>query len=67
MIELFPTISEELRQQAADVWELAKTMTAVKAASFLDAYTNIFSIGHTEEETDFLRFYFNLQMEMMKE
>jgi hypothetical protein len=67
MIELFPNISEEIRQHAADTWELTKTMSAVNAANFLDIYTNIFSLNHTEEETDFLRFYFNLQMEMMKE
>jgi hypothetical protein len=67
MTELFSNISEEIRQNAANTWELATTMSAVNAANFLNIYTNIFSLSHTEEETDFLRFYFNLQMEMMKE
>lgn len=67
MIELFPTISNKIREEAENIWNISKHMNPVEAAKFLDIYTNIFNISHTEEETDFLRFYFNLQMEMMKE
>ena len=67
MIELFPTISNKIKEEAENIWNISRQMNPVEAAKFLDIYTNIFNISHTEEETDFLRFYFNLQMEMMKE
>ena len=67
MIELFPYISNETRQEVEKMWNLAKQMDSVNASKFLNAYTNLFTINHTENEVDFLHFYINLQMEMMKE
>ena len=46
MIELFPDISDKLRQEAADVWSLAKVLTPERAAKLLFEYTQ----AHTEEE-----------------
>lgn len=63
MTELFPNINEKLRQEAADVWSLATALTPERAAKFLLEYTK----AHSEEEQDFLQFYFNLQMEVQKQ
>lgn len=64
MIELFPNISEKVRTNAEVAWRLAQTfhnpLTVVK---FLNDYT---TAAPTEEERDFLQFYFNLQMELLK-
>jgi hypothetical protein len=38
-----------------------------KAADFLDTVTNYYNTIGTQEEVEFLRFYFNMQMELMKE
>jgi len=37
------------------------------AASFLNDVTNYYEKKLSEEDLDFLRFYFNMKMEMMKE
>jgi len=37
------------------------------AAKFLNNATNYYSNIYTEKEIEFLRFYFNMQLEMMKE
>lgn len=63
MTEIFENISDELREEAKTAWELALTMDAANASNFLSAYTQF---KHTAEEQDFLRFYFNLQMESKK-
>lgn len=66
MTELFPDISQQMREYAAVVWQQAKMMEPDKAADLLNATTKAFEDEELEEEADFLRFYFNLQMEMMK-
>lgn len=67
MIELFPDISDQIRKEIAEVWDMARSMSPLDASNFLNTYTTIFEAGHTPEETDFVQFYFNLQMEAMKE
>jgi hypothetical protein len=37
----------------------------IDMAKFLNAVTNYYMVTGTQEEVDFLRFYFNIQMEMM--
>lgn len=64
MIEIFQNISDELKAEAETAWELAQTMNFIDAAKFLSAYTQF---KHSAEEQDFLRFYFNLQMESKKD
>ena len=67
MTELFPNISQLMRDYAALVWQQAKQMSPDNAVKLMSMTTNAFEKEGLEEEADFLRFYFNLQMEMMKE
>jgi len=46
MIELFPNISEKLRQEAKSVWDLASILSPERAAKLLADYTS----AHSEEE-----------------
>lgn len=63
MIELFPNISTQLRESAEIAWRLASSLPPVQATKFLEAYT---AYNHTEEEQDYLRFYFNIEMEKVE-
>lgn len=63
MTEIFQNISKELKEEVKTAWDLALTMNAADASNFLSAYTQF---KHSAEEQDFLRFYFNLQMESKK-
>ena len=68
MQELFENISEGVKLTARTAWNLALAQhDPVKAADFLNNVTNYYSHLYTEEEIEFLRFYFKMQMEMMKE
>lgn len=60
MIELFPNVREDLRAEAETAWILASSLTPNRAVNFLEAYT---AYNHTEEEQEYLRFYFNTRME----
>ena len=63
MTELFTNINNRLRQEAEDVWNLASILSPERAARLLSEYTK----AHSEEEQDFLQFYFNLQMEVLRQ
>jgi hypothetical protein len=67
MTEIFEDISEEIRQLAKHAWEntLAQN-NPIKAAEFLSNITNYYSNILSEREMEFLQFYFQTQMEMMK-
>lgn len=68
MTELFPDIPQQIRDYAAFIWEQAKQRESpIEAVKLLESTTKIFEDSGLKEEADFLRFYFNLQMEMMKE
>ena len=67
MTELFPNISQLIRDYATLVWEQAKQLSPNNAAKLINAAIEEFDKEGLENEADFLRFYFNLQMEMMKE
>lgn len=60
MTEIFPDIDDILREEAAFAWTIAQSMAPEKAAEFLSAYT---LFKHTPEQQEFLRFYFNVEME----
>ncbi len=66
MIELYPNISKETRDQAELAWTIAYyCKTAGAAAAMLDAFTNYYCSLHKEQEEeirDFLHFYFNLKL-----
>lgn len=68
MTELFPNISDELKGIAETGWNIAINLNnPVKAAEFLDNLTNYYrAMMRSEEDIEFLQFYFNMKMEMMK-
>ena len=68
MQEIFNNISKETKEIAEISWRLAISQkNPMNAADFLNNVTNYYSNIMTEEEIEFLRFYFNMKMEMMKE
>ena len=65
MIELWENINDKTKEYAEQAWTLAIAMlNPADAANFLNDITNNY-IG-TQKEVDFLRFYFNMKMEMIK-
>lgn len=65
MIEIFTNISDDVKQKAEIMWKMALGQpNPVKAAELLNALTEYYRKRWTEEEVDFLRFYFQTQMEM---
>lgn len=68
MQEIFENISNETKEIAQIAWRLAMAQrTPAAAAAFLDNVTNYYNAILSEEEVEFLRFYFRMQMEMIKE
>lgn len=67
MIELFSDISQTTKDFAKLTWEAALQMTPDNATKLLNSTTEAFEKEGLVDDADFLRFYFNLQMEMMKE
>lgn len=68
MIEIYDDISEEAKEIARLAWKVAIVQNnPVDAANFLNNVTEYYRNSLTEEEIEFLRFYFKMQMEMMKE
>lgn len=68
MQEIFENVSNEVKEIADVAWRLALSQEdGVTAAKFLDRITNYYDRFLNEEEMDFLRFYFNMKMELMKE
>ena len=67
MQELFENVRDEVKSVAKTAWNLALSQpTPIKAAEFLNTVTNYYQLLYTEEEIEFLQFYFNMQLEMMK-
>lgn len=68
MTELYPNISNELRQATEAAWNIAlHKRNPVEAAQFLNNITEYYrTIGCSEEEMSFIRFYFNMKMETYK-
>ena len=68
MTEIFQDINNEVKETAEALWNMAlKLNDSLIAAKFLNNATNYYSNIYTEKEIEFLRFYFNMQLEMMKE
>jgi len=68
MTEIFANVSNTIKDVAEKAWYLASKMQdPVMASDFLDNVTNYYSYLCTEEEIEFLQFYFNMKLEMMKE
>lgn len=67
MTEIYSNISDEVRHTAEAAWRVAMAEpNPIDAAKFLNSATEYYTHIFTEEEVDFLRFYFRTQMEMMK-
>lgn len=67
MIEIFADISDNVKQKAEIMWKMALSQpNPVKAAELLNILTEYYRKRWTEEEVDFLQFYFQTQMEMNK-
>lgn len=67
MIEIFADISDDVKQKAEIMWKMALSQpNPVKAAELLNILTEYYRKRWTEEEVDFLQFYFQTQMEMNK-
>ena len=68
MEELYPNVREEVKEVAQVAWNLALMQrNPSKIAKFLHSVTEYYSRLYTEEEIEFLRFYFNMKMEMEKD
>ena len=67
MTEIFENVRDEVKDIARIGWNLALMQESpVDASDFLNNLTNYYSNRYTEEEIAFLRFYFNMQLEMIK-
>ena len=68
MVEIFQNVREEVKQTADTAWQLALAQkNPMKAAEFLNQVTRYYENIYTDEEMDFLQFYFNMKMEMIKD
>ena len=68
MTEIFTNISDDVKEKAEIMWKIALAQSnPVKAAKILNDFTEYYRKRWTEEEVDFLQFYFQTQMEMNKE
>ena len=66
MTEIFQNVSDEAKEIAELSWRVASIQkTPLEAANFLANVTSYYSNILTEEEVEFLQFYFKMQMEMM--
>lgn len=68
MNEIYKNVREEVRETAQIAWSLACAQKQpIDAAEFLDNVVRYYNNTYTEEEIEFLQFYFNMKMEMMKD
>jgi hypothetical protein len=67
MVELFEHIRQEVKDTAEGAWDLAIAQhTPAEAAELLSTIVEYYKLIWTEEEVEFLQFYFRMKMEMMK-
>ena len=67
MQELFNNIRQEVKDTAESAWNLAIVHhDPARAADFLDNVTNYYRNIYTDEEIEFLQFYFKVKVEMMQ-
>lgn len=68
MIEIYSDIRQEVKDAAVTLWNfVTKMQDPVKAANFLSEMLGYYKVLYTAEEVEFLQFYLNMQMEMMKQ
>ena len=67
MTELYSHIRQEVKDIAEGAWDLAIAQhTPAEAAELLNTVVEYHKLIYTQEEVEFLQFYFNMQMEMIK-
>lgn len=68
MIEIYNNISDNVKKIADAAWSIAAAQkNPMDAAQFLNNVTEYYRDILNDEEIEFLQFYLNLKMEMMKE
>jgi hypothetical protein len=68
MTEIFDNISDETKEIARLAWAVAIAQNnPATAANFLNSVTEYYRNILTEVEVEFLQFYFNMRMEMIKQ
>lgn len=68
MTELFTNIRQEVKSIAEGAWIIAiNQFSPADAADILNNVVEYYKKTWTEEEIEFLQFYFNMKMEAMKE
>ena len=68
MQEIFDNIRTEVKEIADTAWNLAMMQkNPIQAANFLNNVTEYYKHIYTNEEIEFLQFYFHMKLEMMKE
>ena len=68
MIEIYANVSDQVKEVADIAWRLTMAQkNPLDAANFLNNVTNYYANILTEEEQEFLQFYFQMKMEMIKE
>ena len=68
MQEIFANVGDEVKEIADIAWRLTLMQkNPLDAANFLNNVTNYYNNILSEEEIEFLRFYFNMKREMIKE
>lgn len=67
MQELFENIRPEIKRVAEGAWNLTMAQeNPASAAELLNSVVEYYRNIYTEEEVEFLQFYFQMRMEMMK-
>ena len=67
MIEIYSDIRDEVKKMAQIIWQFSlQQRNPLESAKFLDTMIHYYSKLYTQEEIEFLQFYFQTQMEMMK-
>jgi len=68
MIEIYQNVSQDAKNLAEAAWNIVLTQkNPVDAAKFLNSITEYSRYFLNDEDVEFLQFYFNMKMEMMKE
>ena len=64
MTEMFTNVRDDVKKIADLAWKVALAQNnPADAATFLDNVTNFYKHYYTEEEIEYLRFYFNVKMQ----
>ena len=67
MTEMFENISQDVKDVAEFSWNLATAKNSLpEILEVLDTVTSYYRTFGKPEEVEFLQFYFNMRMEMMK-